>query len=375
MRETKELKLPEPAAGLWGRIRETVHELGSRRPGTRIEPHIGGGTTLAARWGHRRSTDIDVTLPGDASLADLTRNDEENLARRVGGTAEVENLDEIKVLCDDGALHLARLRPHARGAESRVQMDGRPETLLATSQILAGKLDRAKMSPVRDVFDIVAAAKADGAGLATAVSMLDPRRAEQITARWRDEDGRFARDAETQLRDVAPAFETDRETLGSDAAQALEDHRYRRLEIRIDGREIAITKTIANGALPEERYRLSEARQALAASGIEEHLDANGPVMPVKVAIAIDTMAKYTRDGLLYDSDDPGTRDQVTFPNKHFEPGWKPFAKMLEERKATRFGGDPGIEAPPPRGRQGGETGRGPQPGRSRSREDSEPSR
>lgn len=36
----EELTLPEPASGLWRRIRGTVHELGSRRPGERIEPHI-----------------------------------------------------------------------------------------------------------------------------------------------------------------------------------------------------------------------------------------------------------------------------------------------------------------------------------------------
>ena len=46
----EQLTLPEPAAGLWKRIRATVHELGSRRPDEGIEPHIGGGTTLAARW-------------------------------------------------------------------------------------------------------------------------------------------------------------------------------------------------------------------------------------------------------------------------------------------------------------------------------------
>ena len=159
--DRKRLKLPEPAAGLWKRIRTTVHELGSRRPGDRIEPHIGGGTTLAARWGHRASTDIDVTLPGDPSLGDLTRDDEHNLARRIGGEAEIENIDEIKIRCSDGVLHLARLRPSARGAEERTIADGKVETVLSNSQILRGKLRRAMTSPVRDVFDVMCAAKAD----------------------------------------------------------------------------------------------------------------------------------------------------------------------------------------------------------------------
>ena len=59
--DREQLTLPEPASGLWNRIRTTVHALGRRRPDERIEPRIGGGTTLAARWRHRASTDIDIT--------------------------------------------------------------------------------------------------------------------------------------------------------------------------------------------------------------------------------------------------------------------------------------------------------------------------
>ena len=40
-------------------------------------------------------------------------------------------------------------------------VDGRPATVLATSQILRGKLGRADDSPVRDVFDVICATKTD----------------------------------------------------------------------------------------------------------------------------------------------------------------------------------------------------------------------
>ena len=338
----EELTLPEPAASLWKRIRGTVHELGSRREEGRIEPHLGGGTTLAARWGHRRSTDIDVTLPGDASLGDLTRDDEQNLAQRIGGKADPENADEIKVICADGALHLARLKPHAPGAEAVALVVGQPETVLSNAQILRGKLLRAHDSPVRDVFDVICAAKADPRALATAAGMLDAQQAERVATRWRTGDEDFAEEAAGELRDVAASFETARDTLGSDAADALENHRYQRLEIRVDEHELIITKTIAAGALPAERYRLAEARAGLSSSGIEEHLDRNGPVMPIKVAIAIEMMAKHGRTGVLYDSDDPRSVDRIAFPNKHFEPGWKPFGRIVEDRKGGRAGGDPG---------------------------------
>ena len=57
--DREQLTLPEPASGLWNRIRATVHADGRRRPDERIEPRIGDGTTLARRWRHRASTDIE----------------------------------------------------------------------------------------------------------------------------------------------------------------------------------------------------------------------------------------------------------------------------------------------------------------------------
>ena len=344
--DREHLKLPEPARGLWKRIRATVHELGSRRPGERIEPYIGGGTTLAARWGHRTSTDIDVTLPGDLSLGDLTRDDEHNLARRIGGEAEIENVDEIKIRCKDGVLHLARLRPSARGAEEQAVADGKVETVLSNSQILRGKLRRGLTGPVRDVFDVVCAARADPRALATAASMLEERAAERIATRWRLQDKDFEKAAQKELHGVPRRFETDLSRLGSDAAEVLETHRYTRLQIEVGEGDIVITKTVATGALRPERYPADEARSALRRSGVEEHLEANGPVLSVKVAIAIDTMRRHGRSGMLYDSSDQGSHDQVAFPEKHFDPNWKPFGEVRAERSERPEQDGPGTRPP-----------------------------
>ena len=127
---------------------------------------------------------------------------------------------------------MARLKPHAAGAETVALVNGQRETVLANAQILRGKLARAHNSPVRDVFDIICAAKADPRGLATAAGTL------------------------------------------------------------------------------------------------------NGPVMPTKMAIAIETMAKHRQTGVLYDSNRPETTDQIAFPNKHFEPGWKPFTERRSDRRS-----------------------------------------
>ena len=151
--------------------------------------------------------------------------------------------------------------------------------------------------------------------------MLNAQQAERIATRWRTTNKDFADEASTELRDVALNFETPRDTLGSDAANALENHRYLRLIVEVERNEVIIRKTIAAGPMRDERYPLTEARAALAASGIEDHLDANGPSMPIKVAIAIETMAKHQKTGVLYDSERPETNDQIAFPDKHFEPG------------------------------------------------------
>ena len=78
----------------------------------------------------------------------------------------------------------------------------RRDTLLANAQILRGKLARAHNSPVRDVFDIICAAKADPQALATATGMLNAQQAERIATRWRTTNKDFADEASTELRDV-----------------------------------------------------------------------------------------------------------------------------------------------------------------------------
>lgn len=162
------------------------------------------------------------------------------------------------------------------------------------------KLSRAADSPVRDVFDIICAAKADPNALATAVGTVNTQQAERIATRWRTADKEFAREAATELKDICPEFETPRNTLGSDAANALEKHRYVRLEIKVERDNIVIR---------------------------------NGPTMPIKMAIAIETMAKYKRTGVLYDSQNRATRDQVAFPNKHWRDTMAAFC--VESRVAT----------------------------------------
>ena len=94
--------------------------------------------------------------------------------------------------------------------------------------------------------------------------MLNGELAERIATRWRSQDAHFAEEAETELRDIGPTFETDTGRLGSNAAQALQDHSYRRIEIRVDERDVVMTKTIVDRTMaPGGGARDSHRRQRL----------------------------------------------------------------------------------------------------------------
>ena len=87
-----ELRLPEPARGLWLRTRDAIRtsldEIGIS------EYAIGGGTILAARWEHHRASDyIDLSLPAYARLDRLDDRATCGLRKRMeqlGGACDTE---------------------------------------------------------------------------------------------------------------------------------------------------------------------------------------------------------------------------------------------------------------------------------------------
>ena len=66
--KTRILQLPPPAAELFETVYGALHEfIAPITPGN-IPGRLGGGTALAAQWRHRRSTDIDITVPEGTGL-------------------------------------------------------------------------------------------------------------------------------------------------------------------------------------------------------------------------------------------------------------------------------------------------------------------
>ena len=65
------LILPSPARNLWDRAAHVLDRALAQFRNRQPAWHLGGGTLLAARWNHRSSTDIDLTVPAGAGIETL----------------------------------------------------------------------------------------------------------------------------------------------------------------------------------------------------------------------------------------------------------------------------------------------------------------
>lgn len=180
------MTLSEPARRLWllayDAIEKHVNAL-SRGP---HEIRLGGGTVLAARWKHRTSFDIDLTLSPEAKIARLTAENNPALdatLRALGGTPEHEP-PNYRVRFETGWIDIATLEPRPAKGATATTVHGKTVQVLSTTQILRGKLERGTRSPVRDVFDFVTARAIDRGALAAAVNCLAAPRIHEIAFWW-----------------------------------------------------------------------------------------------------------------------------------------------------------------------------------------------
>ena len=188
MPSTRErLTLPSPAGTLWRRAQQVVHEE-LQQFGT---PRLGGGTTLGARWGHRDSSDIDLTIepePGGRAVpvsAAIMTPGSQLLSRLEGldiGTVKCEILTEAQFHVsfhdpDDESKTLFGLDIASVGATPRLGhgealVEGSPAVVLSTAQILTGKLHRWGEATLRDAVDFDHAARRDRDSLTFAINTL-----------------------------------------------------------------------------------------------------------------------------------------------------------------------------------------------------------
>ena len=116
------LTLPLPARGIWLRVTSLLQAVLDRL-GPEAGPwKIGGGTVLAARWSHRKSADLDLTVNAGAAIPALSAgpdNDFEAEIVRRGGYAITFDRDRCTVRFSTGKLDPVCARPHARRGPRR----------------------------------------------------------------------------------------------------------------------------------------------------------------------------------------------------------------------------------------------------------------
>ena len=117
-RKTPErLELPGKPGELWNTVRDLVRAALSDEDG-RAAYSIGGGTILAARWGHRDSTDVDLLTTDPQGVVPTTASTERGLAEMLNGELALQaNRRHIRVKTDKGPIDVTVDEPTPAGQE------------------------------------------------------------------------------------------------------------------------------------------------------------------------------------------------------------------------------------------------------------------
>ena len=179
------LVLPEPGRQLLHACYPMLTQWLPDKPG-KAGFIIGGGTMLAARWGHRSSKDIDVKVNDGFGYALVSRAREEPMVKAkldrqmaAAGSTGRRWLSPVQLVYTFGApsdddpprIDLTEFAPKLHMAVVRTTSEGMAFWSSTNEEILAGKWkDRRFDLLVRDIFDFGVGGIADGPALQGALA-------------------------------------------------------------------------------------------------------------------------------------------------------------------------------------------------------------
>ena len=270
----EELTLSTTGGHLWDRVHKAIADALANLHGGPYRFQLGGGTTLAARWKHRDSFDLDLAVGPDVPLLDLAEpgNPFRQTMRDLGGTATYHERQWI-IEFDAGEVDLVQLRPIPPGAEREAFVNGNPAIVLDSSQILHGKLERADDALARDVFDLIKANEYDPKALAAAVNCRSQYDTQVTALTLEQADATLERDARTQL--VGAGEIDDPAMLGTQAGAALRGAVYRHVAIWTEGEQARIECRTNSGAIHRTTIPSGQIDRTLDESGIGHYLSAS----------------------------------------------------------------------------------------------------
>ena len=181
-----EYSIPIPASKIMERVAPALLQLCPRENLT-----LGGGTALAARWNHRRSTDIDLFM----AYEDFQKISD-SLATALTGSSGILTWEDgqgwCRVSCAEGEFAIATsqsvLKPTSKARPTDVSAVWGVR-LEAVDEILAKKL-RLRIYGngeflSRDCYDLVTSAEIDPDSLTRALKVLTTRQRQEIAKELR----------------------------------------------------------------------------------------------------------------------------------------------------------------------------------------------
>ncbi len=261
------LCLPEPAHSLFRRIREALDTHISAHTPNREGYQLGGGTVLAARWGHRNSEDIDLTCHPDTETAHFPTKLEMAL-KKAGGEAKCwgewsrvdftpSHLDVFKKELTPGAGHQTAI------------IDGKPVTVLSNVQILTGKLqNRALDPPVRDVYDIAVCGIEDPQSLEAAINGIYAAKIDSTILGWNMNRDSHAEATDELINNVPARLQPVKERPAEYAIHAAENALYHHVTIRAKRGAIHVRTKSATAERTRTYETTAELEKGFEATGI-----------------------------------------------------------------------------------------------------------
>ena len=248
------IQLPEPADTLWSHAGsailapETVEWMTGGSPGSWS---IGGGTILAARWRHRRSSDIDIAVPPGVGERRTWIEPPPQIKRawEKAGAVEIRTSRiGASIRFPQGKIDIFESAPMPEGAEYTAAVHGRPTRIQTAEQILHGKIaGRLARAPTRDLFDFAVAGEIDLWALEKAVNREHPREVALQAGYALNDAAGHADLARTALEDVAPEFQALAADPAARGVGALLAAQYRGITVQWDGTSVEMEAVRSDG--------------------------------------------------------------------------------------------------------------------------------
>ena len=244
------LLLPAPANALFRGVYGVLDELIRPASPAGTVGCLGGGTTLAARWRHRRSTDIDIAVPVGTGLGRYDPARDGRLVERMAGLGASHvsvRFRSFTFTFPNGKLDLVEMDPKLRVGHALAEVEGQPIEVYDNAQILSGKLEgRGNVLPERDIFDIAVAAELDADALSAAVNHLDGDYRREVVHRIRAQADQYRRTAVTVLDPLASRWQPLLSNAPERAAAAIETAAYTSVTVAYGERGITLRLSPAN---------------------------------------------------------------------------------------------------------------------------------